>query len=67
MNPMGIIQMMISKNPNMQNNPIVGNTMQMVQNNDVNGLRQLAENICKSKGISLEDAQKQVSNRFGMK
>lgn len=66
MNPMQIIQMMMGNNQ-MMNNPMVRNAMGMMNSNDVNGLKSLAENLAKSKGVNIEDVQKQVMQRFNTK
>lgn len=72
MNNMGILmQAMI--NPQaflqqaMQNgNPIMQNAIQMYQKGDKQGLSELADNLCKEKGINRSDFEKQIKSQFGM-
>lgn len=66
-NPMMIIQQLLGNNPTMKNNPMINNAMNMAQSNDVDGLKKMAENLAKSKGVNLDDVQRQVMQRFGMK
>lgn len=56
-----IISNLMQNNMAMQN-PIVANAMKMYRNNDTNGLRNLAENLCKEKGINLEDMKQRLMN-----
>ena len=72
MNPINIIQMMtsgkpqqaiqsiIESNPNIQNNPLAQNAMKMYQNGDTKGLQNMAENMCKERGITVDQAKQQV-------
>ena len=76
MNPINIIQMMISgnphqaiqniieSNPNIQNNPLAQNAMKMYQNGDTKGLQNMAENMCKERGITVDQAKQQVMGMF---
>ena len=77
MNPMNIIQLMRSGNPQqflqqvmddsqMMQNPIIKNTVQMAQSGDTKGIEQLARNLCKEKGINADDMFNQMKNNFGM-
>lgn len=47
-----------------QNNPMAKNAMQMYQNGDSNGLKSMAENLCKERGITVDEAKKNVMNMF---
>ena len=76
MNPINIIQMMtsgnpqqaiqniIESNPNVQNNPLAQNAMKMYQNGDTRGLQNMAENMCKERGITVDQAKQQVMGIF---
>ena len=76
MNPINIIQMMtsgntqqaiqniIESNPNIQNNPLAQNAMKMYQNGDTKGLQNMAENMCKERGITVDQAKQQVIGMF---
>jgi hypothetical protein len=76
MNPINIIQMMtsgnpqqaiqniIESNPSIQNNPLAQNAMKMYQNGDTRGLQNMAENMCKERGITVDQAKQQVMGMF---
>lgn len=76
MNPINIIQMMtsgnpqqaiqniIERNPNIQNNPLAQNAIKMYQNRDTRGLQNMAENMCKERGITVDQAKQQVMSMF---
>lgn len=76
MNPINIIQMMtsgnpqqaiqniIERNPNIQNNPLAQNAIKMYQNGDTRGLQNMAENMCKDRGITVDQAKQQVMSMF---
>lgn len=63
MNPIQTFQQMI--NPQIMKNPMMQNAFGMLQNNDVKGLQNLAENICKEKGINVSELQRQMEQRYG--
>ena len=77
MNPLSIIQMMKSGNPQqfmqqimgnsqIMSNPIMKNTMQMAQNGDVKGIEQMARNLCKEKGLDADEMFNQLKNSLNM-
>lgn len=67
MNPNMILNMIMQKNPQFQNNPVVQNALNLAQNNNVNGLQSLAQNVCKEKGIDINQAKQRVTSMFGVK
>lgn len=77
MNPLSIIQMMKSGNPQqfmqqimgnsqIMSNPIMKNTMQMAQNGDMKGVEQMARNLCKEKGLDADEMFNQLKNSLNM-
>ena len=64
-NPNYIVQQLM-RNPNLANNQLGHNALQMYQNGDKNGLNELMTNLCKEKGITREDVEKQIKMMFGM-
>ena len=64
-NPQQFLQQIMGNNQMMQN-PIIKNTVQMVQSGDAEGIEQLARNLCKEKGINADDMFNQMKNNFGM-
>ena len=77
MNPLSMIQMMKSGNPQqfmqqimgnsqIMSNPMMKNTMQMAQSGDVKGIEQMARNLCKEKGIDADKAFESFKSQLGM-
>lgn len=64
-NPQQILQNLTGNNQLMQN-PMIRNAMSMYQNGNTEGLKNMAENICREKGIDPDDAIKQIRSQFGM-
>lgn len=54
----------MQKSPQVQNNPMARNAMQMYQNGDAQGLKNMAENLCKERGITTGQAKQMVFNMF---
>lgn len=57
------MQRMLSKmmkSPQVQNNPMARNAMEMYQNGDTQGLKSMAENLCKERGITTDRAKQMV-------
>ena len=70
-NPLNFVQIM--RNPQaflqqaMKNgNTIMQNAIQMYQKGDKQGLDELADNLCKEKGINRQDFEKQIRSQIGM-
>ena len=53
-------------NSQINQNPIARNAFEMYQKGDTQGLNELANNLCKERGIKPEEALKQVQSMFGM-
>ena len=75
MNPLSIIQMMKSGNPQqfmqqimgnsqIMSNPIMKNTMQMAQSGNVKGIEQMARNLCKEKGLDADEMFNNIKKQF---
>lgn len=64
MNPMQAILNQMVNFPQVQNNPMAKNAMQMYQNGDRNGLKSMAENLCKERGITVDEAKQKVMSMF---
>ena len=63
-NPQQFIQQMMGNNQIMSN-PIMKNTMQMAQQGNIQGIEQMARNLCKEKGLNADDVFNQIKSRFG--
>lgn len=64
MNPIQAILNQMVNSPRVQNNPMAKNAMQMYQNGDSNGLKSMAENLCKERGITVDEAKQKVMSMF---
>lgn len=74
MNPMSIFQMMrggpqqflqqIMGNNQMMNNPMMKNVVGMAQKGDMQGIEQIARNLCKEKGLNADDVMNQLKSKF---
>ena len=65
-NPQEFIQQMMNNSQIMQN-PMAKNAMKMYQKGDTQGLQAMAENLCKEKGISVDDVKQNVLKMIGQK
>ena len=63
MNPMEILSNLM-QNKQANSNPVLRNAIGMAQNQDSKGLEQLARNLCKEKGIDVDQAVKQIKGQF---
>lgn len=70
-NPMALMQIM--RNPQaflqqaMQNgNPIVRNAIEMYQRGDTQGINKIAENLCKERGVNMDDAMQKIKSTLGI-
>lgn len=64
-NPQAFKEQIINNSSYMQN-PISKNAIEMYQKGDKQGLNELADNLCKEKGINRQDFEKQIRSQFGM-
>nr|DAM58560.1 MAG TPA: hypothetical protein [Bacteriophage sp.]DAW06834.1 MAG TPA: hypothetical protein [Bacteriophage sp.] len=74
MNPINLFQMMrggpqqfmqqIANNNQLMSNPMMKNTIQMAQQGNMQGIEQMARNLCKEKGLNADDVFNQIKSRF---
>ena len=75
MNPMNFFQMLkggnpqqmvmkIMNNPQMANNPIAQNMLNMAKNGDLQGIEEMGRNIAKERGIDFDKAFNDFKNQF---
>jgi hypothetical protein len=50
----------------MMKNPVIRNAIEMYQRTDTQGLNELASNLGKEKGTTMEQMTKQIKSQFGM-
>lgn len=61
-NPRSAIQNLMNTNPEMAQNPIAQNAIRMAQNGDVSGLRSMAQNLYRERGLDINQAYNQISS-----
>ena len=67
MNPMEIMLQRMMNSPQVQNNPLARNAMEMYKNGNSNGLQEMAENLCRENGTSIEEMKKSIMQRFSLR
>lgn len=64
-NPNFIIQQLM-RNPNLANNQLAQNALQMYQKGDKNGLNEMMSNLCRERGVTRESIETKIKTIFGM-
>lgn len=75
MNMRQMLQMMQSKDPKQTavnmlkqvNTPMAQNAAQMLESDNREGLRQLAQNLCRAKGTTLDAEVQRMQAQFGIR
>lgn len=65
-NPQAMIKQLMGNNQ-IANNPMAANAVEMFQSGNIDGLKSLAENLAKEKGVSVDDVRSGLMQQFGMK
>ena len=63
-NPQAFMQQMMN-NSQVMRNPMAKNAMEMAQNGNMQGIEQMARNLCKEKGLNADDVFNQIKSGFG--
>ena len=76
MNPINIFQMIkagpkqfmqqMMGNNQIMSNPVMKNALGMVQSGNMKGVEKLARNLCKEKGIQVDDFVSQIKQNIGL-
>ena len=64
-NPQSAIQNLMNTHPEMAQNPIAQNAIRMAQSGDVSGLRSMAQNLYRERGLDINQAYNQISSMMG--
>lgn len=64
-NPQAFMDQMRNNNQVMQN-PMIRNAMDMYQRGDSKGLQEMAENLCRERGISPQEFQESLKKQLGL-
>lgn len=78
MNPMQIMQMMRGGSPQqfiqqmmgnnqIMSNPMAKNVLNMAQNGNIQGIEQMARNLCNEKGLNADQIMQQIKSGFNPK
>lgn len=51
-------------NSQMMQNPMIKNTMELAQKGDMQGIEQMARNLCKEKGVNPDELMNQIKSGF---
>ena len=74
MNPLQFVQAMrnpqefmqkIMENSQVMQNPMAKNAIEMAQQGNMQGIEQMARNLCKEKGLNADDVFNQIKSGFG--
>ena len=65
-NPQQFIQQIMGNNQIMSN-PMAKNVIDMAQNGNMQGIEQMARNLCKEKGLDADQVLQQIKSRFDNK
>jgi hypothetical protein len=60
-----IIEQMM-RNPNLANNQLARNAYEMYKSGNTKGLNEMMSNLCKERGVKIEDIEKQIKSMFGI-
>ena len=63
-NPQQMAMKMINSNPQIANNPMVKNILNMAEKGDVQGIEQMGRNMAKEKGIDFDKSFSDFKNQF---
>ena len=63
-NPQEFMQKMMDNSQVMQN-PMAKNAIEMAQQGNMQGIEQIARNLCKEKGLNADDVFNQIKSGFG--
>ena len=64
-NPQAFLQQAMN-NSQLMSNPIAKNALEMYQKGDIQGVNQLAENLCKEKGTTMEEMTSKIMSQIRM-
>lgn len=64
-NPQSFLQQAMQNNQMMQN-PMLKNAIEMYQRGDKEGINRMAENLCRERGINMQEFENQIKSQFGM-
>lgn len=64
-NPQSAIQNLMNTHLEMAQNPIAQNAIRMAQSGDISGLKSMAQNLYRERGLDINQAYNQISSMMG--
>lgn len=64
-NPQQLMQTLMG-NAQLMRDPRAQRAMSLIQTNDTQGLKEMAENMCREYGVSADDMKNQIMQAFGI-
>lgn len=65
-NPQAMLQQIMS-NSQIASNPMAKNAMEMFRQGNISGLQEMAQNLAKEKGTTVDEVKNSLMQQFGMK
>ena len=65
-NPQAMLQGLMGNNQ-LMSNPLMKNALQMYQKGDINGLQEMANNLARERGTTVDQVKNDIMQQFGMK
>ena len=62
MDPQAILSMLMAQNPNFNSNPMISNALNLYNSGNTDGLKQIAENLARQKGVDINAIKRQITN-----
>lgn len=63
--PQQLLQQIVGNNQ-MMSNPMMKNVVGMAQKGDMQGVEQMARNLCKEKGLNADEVMSKLKSKFNM-
>ena len=67
LNPLNVILNKMLSDPRVNSNEIAQNTVELLRKGDSRGLQEMAENLCKQKGVTTDEVKSKILNTFGFR
>lgn len=64
-NPQAMVKGLMGNNQ-LMSNPLMKNALQMYQKGDINGLQEMANNLAKERGTTVDQVKSDIMKQFGM-
>ena len=65
LNPINVILNKMLSDPRINSNEVAQNAVNLLRKGDSRGLQQMAENLCKQKGVTVDEVKQKILSSFG--